>query len=281
MPAGQEFSDGPPFLQPAALQELERLEGGPYLVRRGGGASAVGGAALQAEWKRKQDMLIKWTRDPANFNEADVRQNFELYRAYFEPRPHLLAGNVVDVGGGWGLFRKFWREGGCYTVHDPGVERFTVAPPATLQRHFGDGLAKAAWFVEGVGETLPYRDCCYDVVMIASALDHVADPARVLAEAHRVLRPGGRLLVIQGFDPEPGAPTPPGRSFGARLLNLLRDPRRLHRALRMRLFHRGEHHMHHFTRDSLRAQIAAPGFRDITETVISDRFGVMGIEAVR
>ena len=214
------FAEGPPFLKPEALAEFERLEGSPYLVKRGGAASTVGGAALQAEWKAKQDMLIKWTQDPANFNEADVRQNFELYRPYFEARPGLLAGNVVDVGGGWGLFRKFWREGGCYTVHDPGVERFTVAPPATLQRYFGDGLAKRAWFVEGVGESLPYRDGAYDVVMIASALDHVADPARVLAEAHRVLRPGGRLLVIQGFDHAPGSRAP-GRSFGARLLGHL------------------------------------------------------------
>ena len=240
----------------------------------------VGDAERAREWQHKQDMLIKWTRDEANFNEADVRQNFELYRPYFEADTARLSGRVLDIGGGWGLFRRWWKETpkGCYTVHDPGVERFTVEPPATLKRYFGEGLAKPAWFVQGFGEQLPYRSGAYDVAMIASALDHVADPGRVLAEAHRVLRAGGRLIVIQGFDVAPGGE---GRSFLARLGRVLADPRRLHRAIRMRLFHRGEHHMNHFSREGLSELIAKSGFAGIQETVVTERFGVTALDAVK
>jgi len=277
-------TDAPPFFGTGAAAAYEQPPGTPYFLKRGG-ASLGGflGDAAATDWREKQDAFIKWTRDPAMFNEADVGQNFALYKPFFEERWPHLRGRVLDIGGGWGLFRKWWHAGrdGCFVVHDPGVERFTVAPPATLQRFFGDGLAKPALFVEGFGEELPYRDAAYDVVMIASALDHCADPPRVLAEARRVLRPGGRLLVIQGFEHEAGQPQPPGTSLAARLARVLSDPRRLYRAIRMRLFHRGEPHMHHFTRSDLRQMVAAAGFARYAETVISERFGVLAIEARR
>jgi len=37
---------------------------------------------------------------------------------------------------------------------------------------------------------------CVDVVTISQALHYVAEPARVLAEAYRILRPGGTILVL-------------------------------------------------------------------------------------
>jgi ubiquinone/menaquinone biosynthesis C-methylase UbiE len=140
-----------------------------------------------------------------------------------------------------------------------------------------NGLARPAWFVEGFGEDLPYRDGVYDTVTVNSALDHCAQPDRVLAEAARVLRPGGRLFIVQGFDPLPGEKVP-GRSFVARLARLLADPRRLHRAVRQRFFHRGDPHLHHFTRAKLHALVTDAGFSDVRETVVSERFGVAIVE---
>lgn len=46
------------------------------------------------------------------------------------------------------------------------------------------------------GEAIPLGDDTVDVVIMVSSLDHAADPAKVVAECHRVLRPGG-LLTIQ------------------------------------------------------------------------------------
>jgi ArsR family transcriptional regulator len=45
-------------------------------------------------------------------------------------------------------------------------------------------------------ERLPVRDEAVDVVLLSQALHHAADPARALREAHRILRPGGRVLVL-------------------------------------------------------------------------------------
>ncbi len=46
-------------------------------------------------------------------------------------------------------------------------------------------------------ETLPFDDASFDLVTCQTVLMHVADPAAVIAEMVRVLRPGGRLLAAE------------------------------------------------------------------------------------
>lgn len=50
--------------------------------------------------------------------------------------------------------------------------------------------------VEGVIEDLPLEDESHDVVVLSQALHHAQDPSLALREAHRILVPGGRVLVI-------------------------------------------------------------------------------------
>ena len=54
--------------------------------------------------------------------------------------------------------------------------------------------------VRGDAEALPIRDDAVDAAVIVDALHHLPDPAAGLAEAFRMLRPGG-VVVIQEFDP--------------------------------------------------------------------------------
>jgi 2-polyprenyl-6-hydroxyphenyl methylase/3-demethylubiquinone-9 3-methyltransferase len=62
----------------------------------------------------------------------------------------------------------------------------------------------------GVAEALPFDDATFDLVLLDNVLEHVRDPARALAEAHRVLRPDG---LLYGVTPKPFA-----------LLSLWNDP---------------------------------------------------------
>jgi demethylmenaquinone methyltransferase / 2-methoxy-6-polyprenyl-1,4-benzoquinol methylase len=57
-------------------------------------------------------------------------------------------------------------------------------------------------FAQGDGLSLPLPDASFDAVTIAFGLRNLADRARGLREMHRVLRPGGRLFVLEFSQPQ-------------------------------------------------------------------------------
>lgn len=58
---------------------------------------------------------------------------------------------------------------------------------------------------EGKGEAIPFGDGMFDTVVCTFTLCSVDDPALVLAEMRRVLKPDGRLLFLEhGRAPDPG-----------------------------------------------------------------------------
>jgi 2-polyprenyl-6-hydroxyphenyl methylase/3-demethylubiquinone-9 3-methyltransferase len=70
-----------------------------------------------------------------------------------------------------------------------GVEPVTGAreTAARLAQHFGATLE----IIEGTAEHLPFADATFHVVLANSVLEHVEDLEQALAEAFRVLKPGG------------------------------------------------------------------------------------------
>jgi SAM-dependent methyltransferase len=64
-------------------------------------------------------------------------------------------------------------------------------------------LRKARAVVEvagGTADRLPFPDACFDAAVARLVLRHLPDPGAALAEIHRVLRPGGRAIVIDSDD---------------------------------------------------------------------------------
>ncbi|MEY3774129.1 MAG: hypothetical protein RLZZ129_909 [Verrucomicrobiota bacterium] len=57
-------------------------------------------------------------------------------------------------------------------------------------------------FSQGDGLNLPLPDAAFDAVSIAFGLRNMADRHRSLSEIHRVLRPGGRLYVLEFSQPD-------------------------------------------------------------------------------
>jgi len=51
--------------------------------------------------------------------------------------------------------------------------------------------------VQNVGERLPFRDASFDLLTVGFALRHFADLRVLFAELHRVLRPNGRVLILE------------------------------------------------------------------------------------
>ncbi|MCC7127141.1 MAG: class I SAM-dependent methyltransferase [Acidobacteria bacterium] len=52
------------------------------------------------------------------------------------------------------------------------------------------------------GESLPFRDGSFDMISMGYGLRHVADLTQLFRECHRVLRPGGRLLILEMTQPQ-------------------------------------------------------------------------------
>jgi SAM-dependent methyltransferase len=57
------------------------------------------------------------------------------------------------------------------------------------------GVKNISW-KRGDMEKLPLEDASIDIALLSQALHHAIDPARALAEATRVVRPGGRVLAL-------------------------------------------------------------------------------------
>jgi demethylmenaquinone methyltransferase/2-methoxy-6-polyprenyl-1,4-benzoquinol methylase len=104
---------------------------------------------------------------------------------------------LLDVAGGTGdIAIRYAQDGGPATtavVCDISPEMLGVG-----QRRIADaGLAERITCVEGNAEALPFESSSFDAYTIAFGIRNVTHIDRALAEAFRVLKPGGRFLCLE------------------------------------------------------------------------------------
>jgi SAM-dependent methyltransferase len=169
--------------------------------------------------------------------QAIVR--FGPYRKVWQRPP----GRLLDVGCGTGdLAAVFARRGWSAA----GIE-----PSAAAARH-----ARAIG-VEAVAGTLadaPWEDSEFDAILFNHSLEHIDEPVQALAEATRLLRPGGLLAIAV-----PNFGSWHRHLFGSAWFQL--DLPR---------------HLQHFDRDSLSALVEAAGLRPVEISAASMRPSPLG-----
>lgn len=96
---------------------------------------------------------------------------------------------MMDLGAGLGMVSEEAAIRGANPVAvEPGRGYREIALERI--RRAGRGMVVAAR-----GENLPFRDNSFDVVISLEVLEHVEDPATMLREVRRILRPGGWLYL--------------------------------------------------------------------------------------
>ncbi len=100
---------------------------------------------------------------------------------------------ILEVGGGNGRFAiQLLREG--YSVVETDIALGSVKKVRQVAERLG--LRNGAYAVVDA-ERLPFTDASFDAVFMVASLHHLPTPRRALAEAARVLKPGGTLGVFR------------------------------------------------------------------------------------
>ncbi|MCS7101306.1 MAG: class I SAM-dependent methyltransferase [Burkholderiaceae bacterium] len=147
------------------------------------------GEAQRAAWVRR--IFDRTARDYDRVEWLMALGSGSWYRRQALARAGLAPGmRVLDVGTGTGLTARAAIElagdPACVIGVDPSAGMLAASTvPARSPR------------VVGCAEQLPLADACIDFVAMGFALRHVADLDAVFAEYYRVLRPGGRLCILE------------------------------------------------------------------------------------
>jgi ubiquinone/menaquinone biosynthesis C-methylase UbiE len=114
-------------------------------------------------------------------NRNILQSEVELLAGFLED-----PGKALSVGCGSGLFEMILRD-----VHDIEV-RFGVEPAEGM----AEIAVKRGMEVQvGSAEVLPFDDASFDTVLFNGTPSYIAGLAQAFAEAHRVLRAGGQVVV--------------------------------------------------------------------------------------
>jgi ArsR family transcriptional regulator len=100
--------------------------------------------------------------------------------------------DVADLGCGEGYLTL---ESARWARHVTAVDRSREVLARGKELAGRRKLTNIVW-KRGNLEDVPLPDQSVDLALLSQALHHAAQPARALAEAHRILRPGGRVLIL-------------------------------------------------------------------------------------
>jgi demethylmenaquinone methyltransferase/2-methoxy-6-polyprenyl-1,4-benzoquinol methylase len=108
---------------------------------------------------------------------------------------------VLDIAGGTGdltaQFSKLVGREGQVILADINNSMLEVGRRRLVDR----GIVGNVEYAQANAECLPFPDNYFDCITIAFGLRNVTDKEKALASMHRVLKPGGRLLVLEFSKP--------------------------------------------------------------------------------
>ena len=158
---------------------------------------AAGSALVKADESRLQEVL-RLRRENFEHVGPDTRDGRQLvpgrsWMAWSRALALLLPRlDVADLGCGEGYLTV---ETARWARRVVAVDRSTGVLDRAKALASRKRLSNITW-KKGELERLPLEDATWDVALLSQALHHAGQPAAALAEAARILKPGGRLLIL-------------------------------------------------------------------------------------
>lgn len=141
-----------------------------------------------------------FTRVASKYDVMNDLMSGGMHRLWKEAMMDWLAPHpgqrLLDVAGGTGdvAFRFLQRAPGAKAVVCDMTESMLIEG---RKRAEADQMADRLDWVVGDAMALPFADGSFDTFTISFGIRNVADIDKALREAYRVLRPGGRLMVLE------------------------------------------------------------------------------------
>ena len=112
--------------------------------------------------------------------------------------------HILDVACGTGAVAiELARTYGCSVVGIDQSAEMLAAARARIARADFEGLVELR---EARAESLPFEDAVFDALTFTYLLRYVDDPGATLRELARVVRPGGRVAMLEFHVPSAGSP---------------------------------------------------------------------------
>ena len=122
----------------------------------------------------------------------------EPFDAYVKSAQAVIAetgwsGRILDVGCGFGVFDICLQAAGVSSVTGTDIVPEKVTGATRLVDLMG---IQNMEFKEATAERLPFADATFDGMLLKDTVSHLPANTKCYAEAFRVLRPGGSLLIV-------------------------------------------------------------------------------------
>lgn len=149
-------------------------------------------AADAARLRRLRSSSLDAPAEPADAPEPDQRS---LHRAILECTVTTPVGDLLDIGCGRGRLLKLLASRANRAI---GVDIDAGARNLARAELMLAGLPNCS-LRKGDMYRLPFGDAGFDTIILDDVLRAAGEPVQALLEARRLLRPGGRLLVLFGL----------------------------------------------------------------------------------
>ena len=108
------------------------------------------------------------------------------------------AGAVLDLGCGTGVVARAIARRSSFAGRVTGVDLSPYLVETAGKLAAKEGLATKVRFEAGDTQSLGFKNDAFDAVVAHTLMSHVTDPAAVLSEAARLVKPGGAIGVFDG-----------------------------------------------------------------------------------